>query len=57
LRVSTADNETIDERVPETVAKRTAAGVATVSTSVFQVPHCGHCPCHFGEEPPHSVQV
>ena len=30
---------------------------ATPSTSVFQAPQCGHCPCHFGDSPPHSVQA
>jgi hypothetical protein len=30
---------------------------ATVSTSVFQSPQPGHCPCHFGALAPHSVQV
>ncbi len=57
FRASIADNETIVERAPATVAKRAAAGVATVSTSVFHAPHCGHCPCHLGAEPPHSVQL
>jgi hypothetical protein len=40
-----------------TFAKRVAAGVATVSTSVFQALHCGHWPCHLGEVAPHSVQL
>ena len=44
------------ERAPETVSKRADAGVAIDSTSVFQAPQCGHCPCHFGDWPPHSVQ-
>jgi hypothetical protein len=30
---------------------------ATVSTSVFQAPHCGHLPCHLETVPPHSVQA
>jgi hypothetical protein len=34
-----------------------AGGVATLSTNVFQAPQCGHWPCHFGETPPHSVQL
>jgi Zn-finger protein len=33
------------------------AASATVSTSVFQALQCGHWPCHFGDWPPHSVQV
>ena len=45
------------ERVPATVSNRTGAGVAAVSTSVFQAPQCGHWPCHLGALPPHSVQV
>ncbi len=60
-RVSTAANDTMAERVPLivplTVAKRTAAGVAIVSTSVFHVPQDGHWPCHLGADAPHSVQV
>ena len=27
------------------------------STSVFQASQCGHCPCHLGACPPHSVQL
>src|ERR1700744_5373708 len=38
--------------------KRCAEGdSATVSTSVFHALHAGHCPCHLGDCPPHSVQV
>jgi hypothetical protein len=36
------------ERAPDTLSKRTGAVAATVSTSVFHTPQCGHCPCHFG---------
>jgi hypothetical protein len=45
------------ERVPATLSKRAGAAVAIVSTSVFQTPQCGHCPCHFGACPPHSVHA
>jgi len=38
-------------------AKRGFADSAIVSTRVFQAPQAGHCPCHFGDCPPHSVQV
>ena len=30
---------------------------ATDSTRVFQAPQLGHLPSHFGDVPPHSVQV
>ena len=45
--------------VPASAAKRFDDGVAasaTVSTSVFHASHPGHCPCHFDEVAPHSVQ-
>src|SRR5438034_5719451 len=41
-----------------TPAKRCFAALsAMLSTSVFHAPQCGHCPCHFGDSPPHSVQA
>ena len=43
--------------LPATVWKRAGAGVAIVSTRVFQTPQWGHCPCHLGLWPPHSVHV
>ena len=43
--------------LPATLWNRVDAGAATVSTRVFQVPQCGHWPCHFGLWPPHSVQL
>ena len=42
----------------DAAAKRfLAAPSATVSTSVFQPPQCGHLPCQRGLVPPHSPQV
>ena len=39
--------------------RRAVAGDAwiSVSTSVFQAPQCGHCPCHLSVWPPHSLQL
>jgi hypothetical protein len=50
-----------DEPVSERgAAKRffAAPGISsTLSISVFHAPQLGHLPSHFGELPPHSVQV
>ncbi len=54
---STADSGRIAERAPATLVNRVGAGAATDSTRVFQAPQCGHWPCHFGDCPPHSVQL
>ncbi len=54
---STVASGRIAERAPATPVNRVAAGAATDSTSVFQAPQCGHCPCHLGDWPPHSVQL
>ena len=43
--------------LPVSVWNRVGGGAATVSTSVFHAPQCGHWPCHFGLWPPHSVQL
>ena len=42
---------------PATLWKRVAGAAATLSTRVFQALQCGHCPCHFGLAPPHSLQA
>jgi hypothetical protein len=56
-RALTEASDVMLARAPDTFSKRWAAGAAIVSTSVFHTPQCGHCPCHFGAEPPHSVQL
>ena len=57
LRFDRARAASPRERAPATLSKRVAAGVRRVSTSVFHAPQCGHWPCHFGDWPPHSVQL
>src|SRR5256712_3342009 len=53
--VSTAESDVTTDLGPATLSKRVPADAASDSTSVFHAPHCGHCPCHFGLWPPHSV--
>jgi hypothetical protein len=55
--VTDASGVTLLLRVPATFSKRAAGTDGAVSTSVFQAPHAGHWPCHFGAWPPHSVHA
>ena len=45
------------ERAPVTLSKRAAPWRRPSRRACSTTPQCGHCPCHFGDWPPHSVHA